>query len=64
MEQKEAKDEAKVSGKAKKPPPKIYKQEDTRRIVPIIDNEMKKKIEKADIMTKDKKDGIKKERKV
>jgi hypothetical protein len=48
----------------KKPPQKIYKEEDTRRILPTIDVELKKKIEKADIVVKDKKDGIKKERKV
>lgn len=36
--------------------------EDTRRIVPIIDVELKKKIEKADIVSKDKKEGIKKSR--
>lgn len=36
--------------------------EDTRRIVPIIDVELKKKIEKADIVSKDKKEGIKKPR--
>lgn len=36
--------------------------EETRRIVPIIDVELKKKIEKADIVSKDKKDGIKKSR--
>lgn len=34
--------------------------EDTRRILPIIDGELKKKIEKADIVTKDKKEGVKK----
>jgi len=36
--------------------------EDTRRIVPVIDVELKKKIEKADIVSKDKKEGIKKSR--
>lgn len=36
--------------------------EDTRRIVPVIDVELKKKIEKADIVSKDKKEGIKKPR--
>lgn len=64
VEKQELKDEAKTSGKTKKPPPKLYKNEDSRRIVPVIDTEMKKKIEKADIVTKDKKEGIKKERKV
>lgn len=36
--------------------------EDTRRILPVIDVELKKKIEKADIVSKDKKEGIKKPR--
>lgn len=44
---------------AKKPSPKIYTDEQ-RRIVPIIDDDMKKKVEKADTVFKDKKDGIKK----
>ena len=64
VEEKERKVEEKSKVKTKKPPQKIYKEENTRRIEPVIDNELKKKIEKADIVTKDKKDGIKKERKV
>ncbi|XP_032456778.1 DNA topoisomerase 2 isoform X2 [Nasonia vitripennis] len=64
IEEKERKDEAKSRVKTKKPPAKIYKEEDTRRIVPVIDTELKKKIEKADIVVKDKKEGIKKERKI
>lgn len=44
----------------KKPPQRFYKGEDTRRIVPVIDVELKKKIEKANIVSKDKKEGIKK----
>lgn len=46
----------------KKPPSKFYKVEDTRRILPVIDDELKKKIERADIVSKDKKEGIKKSR--
>ncbi|CAB0028142.1 unnamed protein product [Trichogramma brassicae] len=63
-EEKEKKNESKSKVKTKKPPAKIYNSDETRRIVPVIDNEMKKKIEKADIATKDKKDGIKKEKRV
>lgn len=63
MEEKERKDENKSKQATKKPPSKFYsKMEETRRILPIIDIEMKKKIEKADIVSKDKKDGIKKSR--
>lgn len=58
MEEKEQKEFSKRNDK--KPPSRFYKVEDTRRIVPIIDGELKKKIEKADIVTKDKKEGIKK----
>ncbi|KAK0097853.1 hypothetical protein PV326_013248 [Microctonus aethiopoides] len=47
-------------GGAKKPMPKTWKEEDRRRILPTIDTDLKKRIEKADIVTKDKKDGIKK----
>ncbi|XP_011505758.1 PREDICTED: DNA topoisomerase 2 isoform X2 [Ceratosolen solmsi marchali] len=64
VEEKERKEEAKSRIKTKKPPQKIYKEEDTRRVLPIIDTELKKKIEKADIVVKDKKEGIKKERRV
>lgn len=48
----------------KKPPPKFYNSGEMRKIVPIIDGELKKKIEKADIVSKDKKEGIKKQPKV
>lgn len=48
----------------KKPPAKLYRDEDPRRIEPTIDAEMKKKIEKAETVSRDKKDGIKRERKV
>ena len=41
----------------------MYKDE-PRRILPTIDAEMKKRIDKADIVSKDKKDGIKKPPKV
>lgn len=58
MEEKEQKDEKKSKQSDKKPPSRFYKNEDTRRIVPVIDVELKKKIEKADIVSKDKKEGI------
>lgn len=58
MEEKEQKEESKSKRNDKKPPSKFYKNEDTRRIVPVIDVELKKKIEKADIVSKDKKEGI------
>ncbi|EFN87409.1 DNA topoisomerase 2 isoform X2 [Harpegnathos saltator] len=61
LEEKERKEENKSKQTVKKPPSKFYK-EDTRRIVPVIDVELKKKIEKADIVSKDKKEGIKKPR--
>lgn len=64
VEEKEKKEESKSRNNIKKPPAKFYKQEDIRRIVPIIDNELKKKIEKANIVSKDKKEGIKKHPKV
>lgn len=60
VEEKERKDEAKSSIGTKKPSQKVYKVEDARRILPIIDQELKKKIDKADTAVKDKKDGIKK----
>ncbi|XP_032667667.1 DNA topoisomerase 2 isoform X2 [Odontomachus brunneus] len=62
LEEKERKEENKSKQAVKKPPSKFYKMEDTRRIVPVIDVELKKKIEKADIVSKDKKEGIKKPR--
>lgn len=64
LEEKEKKEENKTRQNIKKPPAKFYKQEDTRRIVPVIDTELKKKIEKADIVSKDKKEGIKRQPKV
>lgn len=33
-----------------------------RRVEPVIDTELKKKIEKANIVSKDKKEGIKKQK--
>ncbi|XP_011866622.1 PREDICTED: DNA topoisomerase 2 isoform X2 [Vollenhovia emeryi] len=60
LEDKEKKDQNKAKQKEKKPPSRFYKNDDTRRIVPFIDVELKKKIEKADIVSKDKKEGIKK----
>ncbi|XP_014482998.1 PREDICTED: DNA topoisomerase 2 isoform X2 [Dinoponera quadriceps] len=62
LEEKERKEENKSKQAVKKPPQKFYKVEDTRRIIPVIDVELKKKIEKADIVSKDKKEGIKKPR--
>lgn len=62
MEEKELKEQTKTKQTEKKPPSRFYKVEDTRRIVPVIDVELKKKIEKADIVSKDKKEGIKKPR--
>ncbi|XP_011340698.1 DNA topoisomerase 2 isoform X1 [Ooceraea biroi] len=62
LEEKERKEETKSKQNEKKPPSKFYKGEDTRRILPVIDVELKKKIEKADIVSKDKKEGIKKPR--
>lgn len=64
VEEKERKEEQKSRSNIKKPPAKFYKEEDTRRIVPTIDIELKKKIEKADIVSKDKKEGIKKQPKI
>lgn len=64
FEEKEKKEENKTRQNIKKPPAKFYKQEDTRRIVPVIDTELKKKIEKADIVSKDKKEGIKRQPKI
>ncbi|XP_036151138.1 DNA topoisomerase 2 isoform X2 [Monomorium pharaonis] len=63
LEEKEQKEQIKSKQHEKKPPSKFYsKTEDTRRIAPVIDVELKKKIEKADIVSKDKKEGIKKPR--
>lgn len=64
MEEKEQKEDSKTKQNIKKPPSKFYKNEDTRRIVPVIDVELKKKIEKADIVSKDKKEGIVKKSRV
>ncbi|XP_014218096.1 DNA topoisomerase 2 isoform X3 [Copidosoma floridanum] len=64
VEEKERKEDIKDLNKAKKPMGKIHKEENARRIAPTIDTELKKKIEKADVVVKDKKEGIKKERKV
>nr|XP_033326918.1 DNA topoisomerase 2 isoform X1 [Megalopta genalis] len=60
IEEKERKEEQKLSKTIKKPPNKFYSPDTIRRVVPVIDIELKKKIEKADIMSKDKKEGIKK----
>lgn len=62
LEEKERKEEQKSKQCIKKPPSKYYTSDDIRRIVPIIDTELKKKIEKADIVSKDKKEGIKKQK--
>lgn len=62
MEDKERNEQIKTKKTEKKPPSRFYKMEDTRRILPVIDVELKKKIEKADIVSKDKKEGIKKPR--
>ncbi|XP_011168143.1 DNA topoisomerase 2 isoform X2 [Solenopsis invicta] len=59
LEEKEMKEQKKSKQSDKKPPSRFYsKTEDTRRIAPVIDVELKKKIEKADIVSKDKKEGI------
>ncbi|KAG7209142.1 hypothetical protein KM043_015285 [Ampulex compressa] len=60
LEEKERKDEHKSRQNIKRPPAKFYAHDDIRKIVPVIDVELKKKIEKADIVSKDKKEGIKK----
>lgn len=62
LEEKERKEEQKSKQCIKKPPSKYYTSDDIRRIIPIIDTELKRKIEKADIVSKDKKEGIKKQR--
>ncbi|XP_044583861.1 DNA topoisomerase 2 isoform X2 [Cotesia glomerata] len=60
VEAKEAKEDGK-SAKLNKKPVKIPKAENIRKIEPVVDNELKKRIEKADAVSKDKKDGIKKQ---
>ncbi|CAL7944561.1 unnamed protein product [Xylocopa violacea] len=60
VEEKERKEEEKSKTCIKKPPSKYYVSDSIRRIVPVIDIELKKKIDKADIVSKDKKEGIKK----
>jgi hypothetical protein len=60
LEEKERKEETKSKQNEKKPPSRFYKGEDTRRIIPVIDIELKKKIERADTVSKDKKEGVKK----
>ncbi|CAD1477982.1 unnamed protein product [Heterotrigona itama] len=62
LEEKERKEEQKSKQCIKKPPSKYYTSDDIRRIVPTIDTELKKKIEKADIVSKDKKEGNKKQK--
>ncbi|XP_076228043.1 DNA topoisomerase 2 [Nomia melanderi] len=62
FEEKERKEEQKMNKAIKKPPTKFYSSDTIRRIVPVIDTELKKKIEKAEIVSKDKKEGIKKTR--
>ncbi|XP_017754472.1 PREDICTED: DNA topoisomerase 2 [Eufriesea mexicana] len=64
LEDKERKEDNKSKQCIKKPPSKYYTSDDIRRIVPIIDIELKRKIEKADIVSKDKKEGIKKHQKI
>lgn len=56
-------EEKKSQKTIKKPPAKLYK-EQKRKVEAIIDVELKKKIEKAESLSKDKKDGVKKEKKV
>ncbi|XP_066589354.1 DNA topoisomerase 2 [Prorops nasuta] len=65
IEEKEMKEELKMAKNVKKPPAKFYKnQDEIRKITPIIDKELMKKIERANIVSKDKKDGIKKQPKI
>ncbi|XP_057320672.1 DNA topoisomerase 2 [Microplitis mediator] len=63
VEAKEVKDEGK-SSKLNKKPAKIPKSESVRKIEPVVDNELKKRIERADAVSKDKKEGIKKQPRV
>ncbi|XP_017879111.1 DNA topoisomerase 2 isoform X2 [Ceratina calcarata] len=62
IEEKEQKEELKSRMNIKKPPVKFYNTDDVRRIEPIIDTELKKKIDKANIASKDKKEGIKRQK--
>ncbi|XP_017797949.1 PREDICTED: DNA topoisomerase 2 [Habropoda laboriosa] len=64
LEEKEKKEERKSKQSNKKPPSKYYNNDSIRRIVPTIDTELKRKIEKAENVSKDKKEGIKKHQKV
>lgn len=64
LEDKEKEQAKKYQKNVKKPPAKFYNTDEMRKITPIIDGELKKKIEKADIVSKDKKDGIKKQPRV
>lgn len=64
VKEKEEKEEITARKGAKKPPPKVYSYDAKRKIEAVIDTELKKKIEKADIVSKDKKDGVKKQPKV
>ena len=64
IEEKERKNEQKSLQGIKKPPQKFYSSNERRPVPPVIDAELKKKIEKADIVSKDKKDGVKKQSKV
>lgn len=64
MEEKELNEEKKSQKTVKKPPAKFYKEGKKRKVEAIIDNELKKKIEKAESLSKDKKEGVKKEKKV
>ncbi|XP_034171791.2 DNA topoisomerase 2 isoform X1 [Osmia lignaria lignaria] len=62
IEEKERKDEQKSRQTIKKPPQRFYSSDEMRRVEPVIDTELKKKIEKANIVSKDKKEGIKKQK--
>ncbi|KZC12629.1 PREDICTED: DNA topoisomerase 2 [Dufourea novaeangliae] len=62
LEEQERKEEQKMAKNIKKPPTKFYSSENIRRIVPMINDELKKKIERADTLSKDKKEGIKRPR--
>lgn len=64
LESKEREETKKSQKTFKKPPQKFYNSDEMRKIIPTIDGELKKKIEKADIVSKDKKDGIKKQPRV
>ncbi|XP_012256449.2 DNA topoisomerase 2 isoform X2 [Athalia rosae] len=60
VEEKERKEEEKSKKGVKKPPTKIFKSEDVRRILPTIDDDLKKKMSKASEVAKDKKIALKK----